>query len=189
MLRKLLFICAVGAASVSVPVVYDANPEFFGRLGDRLAGGGERDREIIVPVARTAPESERPGTDVLPGRAVRISMDGTGHFNGEFRINGRAVRAMIDTGATLVSMNLSTARRIGVRLSKTDFAYEVRTANGTARAAAARIDSIQIGRIHVRDVDAIVLEDEALNSTLIGMSFLKQLRAYRVEGANLHLEQ
>ena len=47
----------------------------------------------------------------------------------------------------------------------------------------------QIGRIDVSDVQAVVLEDEALSGTLVGMSFLNRLRKYHVENGALILEQ
>jgi aspartyl protease family protein len=189
MLRMLIFIGAVAAAAVSVPLVHEANPQFFASLGLGTGARPQPEREVLVPVIRAAPKEEAGGTDLLPGRRVRIPMDDTGHFSGEFRLNGRSLRSLIDTGATLVAINQSTARHIGLKLSMADFKYRVNTANGTARAAAVRIDRLEIGRIRATDVDAIVLEDRALDSTLIGMSFLKHLSEYRVEGEYLYLEQ
>lgn len=70
-----------------------------------------------------------------------------------------------------------------------DFIYKVNTANGTTRAAAAVIDRIQIGRISLENVEAAVLEDSALQTTLVGMSFLKRLGRFQVENGALLLAQ
>ena len=43
------------------------------------------------------------------------------------------------------------------------------------------IDNLQIGRISIESVQAIVLDDKALDGTLIGMSFLKRLDKFEVE--------
>jgi len=51
------------------------------------------------------------------------------------------------------------------------------------------IDNLQIGRIYVESVQAIVLDDKALDGTLIGMSFLKQLSKFQVEDGSLLLVQ
>jgi aspartyl protease family protein len=96
---------------------------------------------------------------------------------------------MVDTGATLVAINLSTARRIGIQLTPADFKYEVRTANGKTRAASANIERLQIGRILVENVDAVVLDDKALDGALIGVSFLNRLAKYQVENGALLLVQ
>ena len=95
----------------------------------------------------------------------------------------------MDTGATLVAMNLSTARRIGIKVMPPDFKYTVKTANGETRAAGATIDRLQIGRILVENVEAVVLDDDALEGTLIGVSFLNRLTKYQVENGALLLVQ
>lgn len=132
--------------------------------------------------------AERPAPAAVTGRAVRMETDGRGHFIGEFRLNGRAVEAMIDTGASVVAINRTTARRIGLTPANSDFIHPVSTANGTTHAAPALIDRIEIGGIAVRDVQAVVLDDAALSGTLIGMSFLGKLRRYQVENGRLLLE-
>jgi aspartyl protease family protein len=96
---------------------------------------------------------------------------------------------MIDTGATVVAINVTTARRIGIVLTPSDFTYAVTTANGKAKAATATIDAIQIGKIYVDKVPAVVLEDSALSGTLVGMSFLKRLSKYEVENGAMILQQ
>ena len=51
------------------------------------------------------------------------------------------------------------------------------------------IDRLQIGRISVEDVEAVVLDDSALSGTLIGVSFLNRLAKYQVEDGALLLVQ
>ncbi|TIW85285.1 MAG: TIGR02281 family clan AA aspartic protease, partial [Mesorhizobium sp.] len=70
-----------------------------------------------------------------------------------------------------------------------DFSHEVSTANGTIKAAVAMIDRLQIGSITVNDVQTIVLDDRALRTNLIGMSFLNRLDKYQVENGTLLLVQ
>jgi aspartyl protease family protein len=96
---------------------------------------------------------------------------------------------MVDTGASLVAINETTARRIGVSIASLDFKYPISTANGETRAAHIRLQRVEIGSVRVEDVDAFVLRDKALSGTLIGMSFLKRLGAYSAEGDRLRLER
>ncbi len=96
---------------------------------------------------------------------------------------------MIDTGATLVSLNESTARGLGISSANLDYRYTTQTANGAAKFALVKLDRLEIGSVKVSDVDAAVMKDEALNSTLIGMSFLKKLRAFGVQDGSLHLTE
>jgi aspartyl protease family protein len=187
MLRKLviLIVCAIAAASV--PVLYERNPEWFHTV---LKSETEpRAPDIVARAEIRTSQPVEPATEVLLGRKVRIAADQYGHFNADFRLNGRAVGAMVDTGATLVAINLSTARRIGIRVTAPDFKYTVRTANGETRAAGVKIERLQIGRILVENVDAVVLDDKALDGTLIGASFLNRLGKYQVENGALLMVQ
>lgn len=118
---------------------------------------------------------------------VQLAADGRGHFNGQFRFNGKPVDGLVDTGASLVAINESTARRLGFAANGLDFRYNVSTANGGTDAARIVLDRVEIGSIRVSDVDAFVLRDKALSGTLVGMSFLKKLKSYQVEGGKLTL--
>ncbi len=119
----------------------------------------------------------------------RIDSNGQGHFVSQFRMNGRQVEAMVDTGATIVAISKSTARRLGISVVPADFKYPVQTANGTIKVARAVIKSIEFGSIRVRDVEAAVIDDKALGGTLLGMSFLNQLKSFKVEDGELILKQ
>jgi len=120
-------------------------------------------------------------------RSAVIGADANGHFTGLFSINGRKEEGMVDTGASMVALNVSTAQRIGIDKANLDFRYAVETANGKARAAYVRLDRIEIGPVRIDNVGAMVLDDKALSGTLIGMSFLKGLASYKVEDGRLHL--
>ena len=189
MLRKLLILGIFAGSSASVPILYQSNPEIFHDLMKSAVEARTpepaNERPLIV-VNKVQPEASKLGPS---GRSVQIKADERGHYRADFRLNGRAVDALVDTGATLVAINRATARRLGINLVQSDFKHEVRTANGSTRAAAAMIDTIEIGRIHVRDVQAVVLDDNALEGTLVGMSFLSRLSGYKVEYGELLLEQ
>lgn len=118
---------------------------------------------------------------------VRLKADAQGHYNGDFKINGKPIQGLIDTGATYVALNESTARRLGFAGNDLNYRYSVNTANGETKAAYVKLDRMEIGSIRIRDVDALVLKDDALSSTLIGVSFLKKLASYGVEDGSLNL--
>lgn len=183
MLRNLMFVgMAVVAVAIGVPALHNANPDLLPGVAE--AALGKNAARDIPELAMLASPPE-----MATGRRVRLDPDGRGHFIGDFRLNGRAVEAMIDTGASVVAINLSTARRIGVTVSPADFRQSVNTANGTIKAAPTTISRLEIGGIVVRDVQAVVLDDRALSGTLVGMSFLKGLRRFQVENGRLLLEQ
>jgi aspartyl protease family protein len=114
-----------------------------------------------------------------------LQADERGHFIVTAAINGIPVRALVDTGASSIAMNLSDARRAGVNLSG---ARRVRilTASGAREALLVQLGTVQVGDILVNDVEATLSERDELPITLLGMSFLRHLDMYRI-GASLTL--
>lgn len=184
MLRNLILLGIAAGIALVAPVYYQSNPALF-HGAQKTAG----EKPATAAPRKPAAQAARAEPEILLGRKVRLSADERGHFSAEFKLNGRRVDALVDTGATLVAINRSTARRIGINLVPADFVYEVNTANGKTRAAAAMIAQLQIGRIHMENIEAVVLEDRALQGTLIGMSFLKRLGKFQVEDGGLLLVQ
>ncbi len=174
-MRHIIAIGVIAGLSAAVPMLLPSEPEQQAAPAPAAPSGS---------VAKAAPANVS-----TAGRRVAIEADGSGHFKTEFRFNGRRIEGLVDTGATYVAINETTARRIGLSIPRSDFRHEVSTANGKTKAAVARIDAIEIGRIRVSDVDAIVLEDRALSTTLIGMNLLRQLARFEVRDGVLRLEQ
>ena len=187
MLRKLLILGVFAGTSASIPILYQSNPQIIENL---LKSTAPSEPPVKVrPDVNLASVPSKPVQPLPTGRKVVVEADARGHFSSAFKLNGRQVDGMIDTGATLVAINTSTARRIGLSLNPSDFSHEVNTANGTIKAAVAMIDRLQIGNITVNDVQAVVLDDRALQTNLIGMSFLKRLGKYQAENGTLLLVQ
>jgi aspartyl protease family protein len=122
-------------------------------------------------------------------RSLSIPRDPRGHFQAGGRINGQRLDFMVDTGASVVALNERSAARFGLRPSPSEYKATVNTANGTIKAAPARIAMIEIGELTVRDVDAMVLPDEALSENLLGLSFLSKLKRFEYANGKMVLEQ
>ncbi len=131
--------------------------------------------------------TEVPANYTTGARVVSIAMDASGHFNAGFKVNGRGIKGLIDTGATYVAINEATAKSVGLHLTDADFGYSVSTANGRTRAALVILDRVDLGPISVSNVEAFVLDDTALSSTLIGMSFMSKIESYAVRNKTLEL--
>jgi aspartyl protease family protein len=111
--------------------------------------------------------------------------DGSGHFVSEGTINGVAVRFLVDTGATTVSLNSRDAGRIGLDY-KSGMRLRVSTANGIVNARGVKLDTVRIGEITLHNVEAVVHDGDSPPIVLIGMSVLNRLEMKR-EGAMLTL--
>jgi aspartyl protease family protein len=149
---------------------------------------GKRSGEMVASANFVTGNAEQ-WRATASGGTMRLRADAQGHYSGDFRINGRQVQGLIDTGATYVALNESFARRLGYTGNQLDFRYSVDTANGKTKAAHVTLDRVEIGGIRVRDVEAFVLKDGALSSTLVGMSFLRKLASYSVADGSLSLKQ
>ncbi|MEO8039349.1 MAG: retroviral-like aspartic protease family protein, partial [Betaproteobacteria bacterium] len=62
---------------------------------------------------------------------VVLSADGTGHYLTQGTINGGQVKFLVDTGATMVSLGISDARRLGINYLNGERGTS-NTANGIA---------------------------------------------------------
>jgi len=148
------------------------------------------DRMTAAPaLAKTA--SSKPSPVIAPTgiRSLSIPRDARGHFQTEGRIDGQRIDFMVDTGASVIALNETSAARFGLRPSRGDYNANVATANGTIKAARTRLAMVELGGLVVRDVDAMVLPDEALSENLLGLSFLSKLKRFEYAGGKMVLEQ
>ena len=145
---------------------------------NRLAGPGEAQAAVVV----AAPVDPAPAR----GSAAQVVKAADGHFWTEADIDDRAVRVMIDTGATVVALTLDDAARLGLRPNEADFTQTVRTASGPVPAAPVRLDRVSVGRAQVQGVEALVLKD-GLPHSLLGMSYLGRLSAFEATPTGLTL--
>jgi aspartyl protease family protein len=149
------------------------------------------DKMTAAPALATAARKVAPVETVgqAGSRSVNIPPDSRGHFLTEGRIEGQRIGFMVDTGASMIALNETSAARFGLRPSRGDYNATVTTANGTIKAARTRLAMVDIGGLVVRDVDAMVLPDEALSENLLGLSFLSKLKRFEYANGKMVLEQ
>ncbi|HML13307.1 MAG TPA: TIGR02281 family clan AA aspartic protease [Xanthobacteraceae bacterium] len=122
-------------------------------------------------------------------RTVVIQRDARGHFAIEGAVDGRRVDFMVDTGASVIALTERDAGRLGYHPAYRDYVGQVRTANGTVRAAPIKLDMVEVGGVMVRNVDAIVMPEQALSENLLGLSFLSRLHRFEYRDGRLVLEE
>jgi aspartyl protease family protein len=203
-LARLLFLAVVAAGSVDAHAVWARlialaphRAEFQVSEGTiRVLRPGETSPEGIRLVTTKADYAEVEANGVLQrltlGQRIRpmlaLRADRGGHYATDVVINGRATRAVVDTGATAVSLSLGEAQRLGLpyregRLIRT------RTAGGEREAWLIKLDTVQAGSILLRGVEATVSTlPDAPPVTLLGMSFLRHVDM-RTDGDRLLLMQ
>ena len=124
-------------------------------------------------------KAEAIGTPVNEGRETRIPMAIDGHFWVHATLNGQDVRFLVDSGATMTTIDRATAMKAGVPISPKADEF-VRTGNGIIRVSSGRADEIAIGKLVRRNVGLQVADNDDLN--VLGMNYLSSLSRWGVEG-------
>jgi len=123
--------------------------------------------------------AEATGEPVRQGAELRIPMAIDGHFWVEATVNGEKVKFLIDSGATMTTIDRATAMRARVAVNPAA-TQVVRTGNGFVRVATGRADELKVGDIRRTAFPVHVMEEENLN--VLGMNFLSTLERWGVEG-------
>jgi aspartyl protease family protein len=124
-------------------------------------------------------KAEAIGTPVSEGTETRIPMAIDGHFWVNAQLNGRDVKFLVDSGATMTTIDRQTANQAGIPVSARADEY-VRTGNGIIRVSSGRAGELSVGNIVRRDVGLQVAENDDLN--VLGMNYLSSLSRWGVEG-------
>ena len=114
----------------------------------------------------------------VAAREIVMTASSGGHFTPAGAINGQAVRFVVDTGATLVSMGKDEALRLNLDLSGARNGVS-QTANGPVAVQIVVLDRVRVGEVEINNVGAVVMP-QPLPFILLGNSFLSrfQMRRY-----------
>ena len=121
-----------------------------------------------------------------PASATAVPKGPDGHFWAEGAVDGRAVRFLVDTGATAVSLTEADARRLGLDPSALAYDFPVLTAQGRSTAARVTLPYVQVAGARVENVEALVFR-EGLTTSLLGMTYLGRLSRFEATRGSLVL--
>ena len=110
-------------------------------------------------------------------REIVVTAGPGGHFTPAGTINGKAVRFMVDTGATLIALGRDDAERLGLDL-RSARAGVSHTANGPVAVHMVTLDRVRVGEVELVNVAAVVLP-AAMPFVLLGNSFLGRFQMRR----------
>lgn len=131
-------------------------------------------RRVKLRIGENVASSRSEGGGAQP---VHLNADKQGHFLAEGSINGAGVRFMVDTGATVIALGRSDAKRANIDMTRAR-AMQVQTANGVVRAWQVKLHSVKLGSMTLSDVDAAVMDTD-MPRVLLGMSFLNRMDMQR----------
>jgi len=154
-----------------------------------LAGLGYAYRDELNNVAGRVMGELQPGVALVDeaGGTATFRRGLGGHFEITATVNGHTTPMVFDTGATAVVLTKEDADAAGIDTASLRFTIPVSTANGTGRAATVHLKRIEVGGIMRSNIRAFVAEEGALDTSLLGMTFLETLSRYSVTSNSLEL--
>ena len=122
------------------------------------------------------------------GEIVRLWPNpSNGLYIADGSINGFSMKFVVDTGASLVSMNSHVAKRLGINYRLEGNEGLAQTASGFSKIYIIELESVRVGDIVLSDVKASVHEGDHPTRVLLGNSFLERITLRR-DGKMLELQ-
>ncbi|MCL2524124.1 MAG: TIGR02281 family clan AA aspartic protease [Betaproteobacteria bacterium] len=179
--------------SKAMLIVNGGQPEAL-RVGESLGGVkllAIQDEQVIVEIGgRKRPlrvGQHAVGASAADGSGkIVLTADARGHFYTTGTVNGTSLRFIVDTGASMISLGASDARRLGLDFNRGQKGY-AQTANGQAEVSKIKLDSVSIGGVTLHQVDALINRAD-MPYALLGMSFLNRMEMQR-DGQTMTLRQ
>lgn len=141
-----------------------------------VSSDSEKAVVIVDGESRTLYLSRKVGSGFKKPKEVSVSIqrNNAGQYAVVGTINGRTVRFLVDTGASIVALNSVQAKRLGLDLTKGKI-MQATTASGVVSSYQVTLDSVQVGGISMRNVTAAVLPGDHPVDILLGMTFLDRV--------------
>jgi aspartyl protease family protein len=144
---------------------------------DELAGVWSRVRSETMPSSPT----------VIGSHTMVLTADAGGGFFVMGEVNGLPVRFLVDTGASDIVLSPADAKRLDVDTKSLLFSRVYETANGAGRGAPYVAESLSVGAVKLEQVP-MSINEAPMDTSLLGMAFLKQLDSFQVHGRKLILK-
>jgi aspartyl protease family protein len=119
------------------------------------------------------------GGGASDSQRATLTADARGHFFTTAAVNGISLRFLIDTGASVVTLSSTDAKRAGISYLSAAKGL-LQTANGVVPAYRVKLDTVSVGDITLRNVDGVVVDNDILSGVgLLGLSFLNRTEMRR----------
>jgi aspartyl protease family protein len=139
-----------------------------------VVAGGPRGYPGMAPEPARASKRAGGAQGGRSGGTVTIPRSSDGHYYVDAKLNGRALRTLVDTGASSVALNRDDARRVGIHVTDGNFTGVGMTAGGRVPVAHVRIARIEVNGIVATDVAGVIIDSPGM-PPLLGQSFLGRL--------------
>jgi aspartyl protease family protein len=184
-----LFVAGIVAAELLRPLLRLMSPASRFVVVAVLAGlvwvGLEKARDAgYVPARLTDAEvaAQHVHQTILPR-----AWDGV--FRGVAQINNMSVGVIVSTGTPVVLVQYEEAERIDLFPERLKFSSRVTVGDRKVVAAPVMLLSVRIDDVEIFGVQGAVAEKGAIETSIVGLSFLEKLEAAALDGGGLLLRQ
>ncbi len=122
-------------------------------------------------------------------RSAILTREDNGHYWTYAEIDGVPIKFLADTGASVVALTWRDASLLRLKPETRDFKWLIRTANGETLGASVMIDHIRIGKVEIENVEAMIMQEGLMDTSLLGISFLEKLDSYEFNGERMLIRQ
>ncbi|RWR26266.1 TIGR02281 family clan AA aspartic protease [Sinirhodobacter populi] len=129
-----------------------------------------------------------PAQNVLSDGRIEVPRSPDGHYYLTASVNGVPVRFVVDTGASQIVLSQRDAERAGIETASLAYVGQANTANGTVAIAPVRLNTVDLGPIHDRDLRAVVNRGE-MDLSLMGMTYLTRFARVEFDRDRMILER
>lgn len=185
-MMQLTFLVLLGAAIAGSYIA--ANRNNLGKMGQQAAIWGLIFVGTIAAIGLWGDISRdiSPRQSVSQAGEITVPQAPDGHYYITLDVNGVPVDFVVDTGATMMVLTQTDARRVGLNPDDLRYLGRANTANGVVSTADVRLDTVTLGPFTDRAVRASVNGGE-MEGSLLGMSYLDVYSTMSFSGGELTL--
>ena len=148
-----------------------------------MAGGVQALRAEPSPLVSSTP-IPAPALQYSPTSSAELKEVGRasdGMFYLEASANGRTIRLLVDTGASVTVLTPQDALRLGVEIVPSGDLRVIKTASGRTAGNSAWIDELKVGSNNLGKIPVVVL-DTGVGASLIGQDILSKIGPITFDG-------
>ncbi len=140
----------------------------------------------VAPARSAALQPQGTVWDSAHGHTLTRQNDG--HYYASALVDGRSVRMMVDTGASVIALTGRDAAAIGLEWNASDVRPVARGASGPVYGVRTKLREVEIGGIKRQNVSAMIIP-EGLDISLLGQSYLSQMGSVEIKNGQMVLSE
>ncbi|NOX39660.1 MAG: TIGR02281 family clan AA aspartic protease [Alphaproteobacteria bacterium] len=133
------------------------------------------------------PSASAGGSQPPPSTRIPVAWDGV--YRAVAQVNKTSLGVVIDTATPLVILQYEEAERLGFEPQKQEFTTRLTVSDRKINAALYLLSSVRLDGIELFGVKGAIAQKGALQTSLIGLSFLNRLSAFGLANGQMVLRQ